>query len=96
MHHVGVIPFDIKDQLTALLFVTSMSRGRWILPKGLMKAGECHEDTCHREGFEEAGVRGVVFTDYPVTALIKSPWQMTPVPPPLPDSLFVAVLGYQR
>ncbi|MEM7428679.1 MAG: NUDIX domain-containing protein [Pseudomonadota bacterium] len=70
MHRVGIIPFDIKEKLTALLFVTSISRGRWILPKGLAKPNESHADTCCREGFEEAGVRGVVLDDFPVTVLI--------------------------
>lgn len=70
MHRVGIIPFDVKDNLTALLFVTSMTRGRWILPKGLAEAEESHVDTCHREGFEEAGVHGVVLDDFPLTVLI--------------------------
>ena len=70
MHRIGIVPFDIKNQLTALLFVTSMTRGRWILPKGLAKSKESHSDTCHREGFEEAGVRGEVMQDYPITVLI--------------------------
>ena len=67
MHRVGIIPFDTKDKLTALLFVTSMTRGRWILPKGSIKPGESHIDACHREGFEEAGVRGLVLEDFPMT-----------------------------
>jgi 8-oxo-dGTP pyrophosphatase MutT (NUDIX family) len=54
----------------ALLFVTSQTRGRWILPKGLAKKGESHVETCHREGFEEGGVRGVVLEDYPITVVI--------------------------
>ena len=70
MHRVGIIPFDMKDKLTALLFVTCMTRGRWILPKGLAEPDESHRDTCHREGFEEAGVRGVVLEDFPLTVLI--------------------------
>ena len=40
MHRVGIIPFDIKDDLLAILFVTSQTRGRWILPKGKRKKGE--------------------------------------------------------
>lgn len=70
MHRVGIIPFDIKDDAVALLFVTSQTRGRWILPKGRQKKGETHVETCHREGFEEAGVRGVVLEDFPFTARI--------------------------
>jgi 8-oxo-dGTP pyrophosphatase MutT (NUDIX family) len=70
MHRVGIIPFDIKDHEMALLFVTSQTRGRWIFPKGLMREKEKHVDTCHREGFEEAGVRGIVIEDFPITMLI--------------------------
>jgi len=70
MHRIGVIPFAIKEKEMALLFVTSQTRGRWILPKGLAKKGESHVETCHREGFEEGGVRGVVLEDYPITVVI--------------------------
>lgn len=70
MHRIGVIPFDIKDDLIALLFVTSQTRGRWILPKGLIKNGESHEQACQREAFEEAGIRGTVLIDFPITVAI--------------------------
>lgn len=53
-----------------MLFVTSQTRGRWVLPKGRREKGESHEDTCHREGFEEAGIRGRVLGDFPTTALM--------------------------
>ena len=67
MQRIGSIPFDIRDDQIALLFVTSQTRGRWILPKGLAKEGETHAETCQREGFEEAGVSGVVMDDFPIT-----------------------------
>lgn len=70
MHRVGIIPFDIRDEAVALLFVTSQTRGRWILPKGKQKRSESHIETCHREGFEEAGVRGIVLEDFPFTVKI--------------------------
>lgn len=70
MHRVGIIPFDIKDDAVTLLFVTSQTRGRWILPKGRRERGESHREACHREGFEEAGVRGVVLEDFPFTVPI--------------------------
>lgn len=70
MHRVGIIPFDIQGDQLALLFVTSQTRGRWILPKGKRKAGESQLDACHREGFEEAGVRGTVLEDFPSTVVI--------------------------
>lgn len=70
MHRVGIIPFDTRDNDVALLFVTSQTRGRWILPKGRMKSGETHIEACHREGFEEAGVKGTVLDDFPITVVV--------------------------
>ncbi|MGI9426065.1 MAG: NUDIX hydrolase [Hyphomicrobiaceae bacterium] len=70
MHRVGIIPFDMKGEAVALLFVTSQTRGRWILPKGQPKPGETQAEACHREGFEEAGIRGIVLEEYPSTVLI--------------------------
>ena len=70
MHRVGIIPFATKGDQIALLFVTSQTRGRWILPKGRIKAKETHLDACHREAFEEAGVRGTILEDFPFTTVI--------------------------
>ncbi len=70
MHRVGIIPFDLCNGAIRVLFVTSRTRGRWILPKGKLETGERHVDACHREGFEEAGVRGHVLEDFPSTVLI--------------------------
>jgi len=70
MHRVGIIPFDTRDTAVALLFVTSQTRGRWILPKGRIKANETHIEACLREGFEEAGVKGYVLEDFPMTVLV--------------------------
>ena len=67
MQRIGSIPFDVKDDQIALLFVTSQTRGRWILPKGLAKEGESPIETCKREGFEEAGISGTVLEDFPMT-----------------------------
>ena len=67
---IGVIPFDTLNNDIAVLFVTSQTRGRWILPKGKPHAEENHTDTCKREAFQEAGVRGTVIEDFPITAVI--------------------------
>ena len=82
MQRIGSIPFDVKDGQIALLFVTSQTRGRWILPKGLAKEGETHTETCKREGFEEAGIGGVVMENFPMTLPInkKSPGEGNAVP----------------
>lgn len=83
MHRVGIIPFDIKDDLIALLFVTSQTRGRWVLPKGQVKQNEDQIAACHREGFEEAGIKGIVLQDFPSTIVVgkqtKSGLQKVPV-----------------
>ncbi len=70
MHRVGIIPFDTRDSDVALLFVTSQTRGRWILPKGRRKATETHIEACLREGFEEAGIKGIVLEDFPITVVV--------------------------
>lgn len=70
MHRIGIIPFDMRGEAVALLFVTSQTRGRWILPKGRQKSNESHAETCCREGYEEAGVRGIVLEDFPFTVTI--------------------------
>lgn len=70
MHRIGTIPFDLNGDDIALLFVTSQTRGRWILPKGLAREGESHSDTCERETFEEAGAKGVVLENFPITVPI--------------------------
>ena len=40
------------------------------ISKGKLKSKEDHEDGCKREAFEEAGITGKVFNDFPITTLI--------------------------
>ena len=70
MHKVGSIPFKVYDEKFAVLFVTSQVRGRWILPKGTLLEGESHENSCNRSTFAEAGVKGKLIKNFPVTKLI--------------------------
>ena len=60
----------IQGERIALMFVTSQQRGRWILPKGNLKAGETHAEGCSREAFEEAGIKGDFIADFPITTPI--------------------------
>jgi len=69
-HKVGSIPFKTKNGKIAILFVTSQARGRWILPKGTLLDKETHKKGCEREAYEEAGIKGSILTDYPITKLI--------------------------
>lgn len=70
MHKIGVIPFRLKNNNFELLFVTSQTRRRWILPKGNPEPKEQPEDVCHREAFEEAGIGGTVLSRFPITSVI--------------------------
>ena len=64
---VGVIPFDVSGDKIAIMFVTSQKRGRWILPKGNLHNKESHKQGCKREAIEEAGIKGKLFEDFPMT-----------------------------
>jgi 8-oxo-dGTP pyrophosphatase MutT (NUDIX family) len=67
---IGAIPFKITDDGLYILFVTSQTRKRWIFPKGNLKAKESRKKACKREAFEEAGVKGRVLKDFPITVVI--------------------------
>ena len=69
-HKIGAIPFKITDDGLYILFVTSQTRKRWIFPKGNLKAKESRKKACKREAFEEAGVKGRVLKDFPITVVI--------------------------
>ena len=71
-HRVGAIPFIVEDGDVKLLMVTSLTRGRWVFPKGTLKKGEGKLKGCRREAFEEAGIKGKILSDLPITAVIKS------------------------
>jgi 8-oxo-dGTP pyrophosphatase MutT (NUDIX family) len=68
---VGAVPYIIKGDRVIVLLVTSMSRARWIFPKGLPHGAETHEQTARREAMEEAGVDGRVLTDHAISAMIE-------------------------
>ena len=70
MRRIGIIPFSLREDAVSILFVTSQTRGRWVLPKGKRKPRETHIETCLREGFEEAGVLGQVLEEFPMTVPI--------------------------
>lgn len=70
MHRAGIVPFELRDGGIAVLLVTSLTRGRWIFPKGQLEPQEDYSSACHREGFEEAGIKGVLIEEFPSTFLI--------------------------
>jgi 8-oxo-dGTP pyrophosphatase MutT (NUDIX family) len=56
----GIIPFRRTDHGAEVLLVTSMTRGRWIIPKGNVGSGMSRRESAIREAYEEAGIRGTV------------------------------------
>lgn len=82
MLKIGVIPFQIIKKRPSILFVSSLKRGRWVLPKGNLKKGESRKKGCLREAFEEAGVKGKILKHFPMTFIMQSsdhPNGQTPV-----------------
>ncbi|MEM1377917.1 MAG: NUDIX hydrolase [Pseudomonadota bacterium] len=73
-HRAGAIPFRLpkkKDASVSIMLITSMTRKRWILPKGVVEDGEAMTDTAERETVEETGVKGKLIAEYPMTVLIE-------------------------
>jgi len=68
---IGAVPYIIKGGRVIVLLVTSMSRARWIFPKGLPRGAESPDATARREAMEEAGVDGRVLSDHPIRAMIE-------------------------
>ncbi|MEL6201942.1 MAG: NUDIX hydrolase [Pseudomonadota bacterium] len=74
IHRAGAIPFGIpkkKGDPIAILLITSMTRKRWIVPKGTVEDGETMEETAVRETLEETGVKGRLLPAFPMTVLIE-------------------------
>lgn len=56
----GVIPFRFASSGPEVLLITSRTRKRWILPKGVVEPGLTAAASASNEAFEEAGVKGRV------------------------------------
>ena len=67
---VGAIPYKSSRKGPRVLLVTSLTRQRWVFPKGIAREGEADAAACAREGFEEAGIRGAVIDRFPLEANI--------------------------
>lgn len=57
------VPLRAHGDLIEVCLITSMGRGRWIFPKGMVDAGETHLVTAQKEAREEAGVEGTILGD---------------------------------
>lgn len=57
---VSALPYRLVSDSCEVLLATSRRRGKWILPKGKIEAGETGAERAAKEAFEEAGVIGKV------------------------------------
>src|SRR5262245_62061087 len=56
----GVIPYRVSQDQVELLLITSMRRGCWIIPKGVIEPQLTPAASACQEAWEEAGVVGLV------------------------------------
>jgi len=54
----GVIPYRKKNGKVEVMLVTSIRRGKWIIPKGFIEYNMSAFQSAKKEAFEEAGIRG--------------------------------------
>ena len=66
LNQAGVIAYRVLDGKVRVLLVTSRDTGRWIIPKGNIKAGEIPCKAAENEAYEEAGVKGTIIGSMPL------------------------------
>ncbi len=54
----AVVPYRLKGDEPEILLITSIRKGRWIVPKGVIDLGTTARDSAAKEAFEEAGIKG--------------------------------------
>lgn len=54
----AVLAYSIESGIPKVLLVTSRGRGRWVLPKGHIDAGQNPREAALCEAYEEAGIKG--------------------------------------
>ncbi|MCK6472793.1 MAG: NUDIX hydrolase [Planctomycetes bacterium] len=54
----AAVPYRVAEGCAEVLLVTSISKGRWIVPKGVVEPHLTPAASAAQEAYEEAGVRG--------------------------------------
>ncbi len=58
-HQSGVVPYRRKGKKKIeILLITTVNRGKWIIPKGYVEFNLTPFESAKKEAFEEAGVMG--------------------------------------
>ncbi|MEO0542228.1 MAG: NUDIX domain-containing protein [Pseudomonadota bacterium] len=74
IRRAGAIPFRLpkkRGDPVSILIITSMTRKRWIVPKGTVEDSETMAAAAVRETLEETGVKGNLIEEFPMTVLIE-------------------------
>jgi 8-oxo-dGTP pyrophosphatase MutT (NUDIX family) len=56
----GVVPFFLERGKVQILLITSRSRKRWVIPKGIIEHDLSPQESAQKEAYEEAGVSGKI------------------------------------
>lgn len=59
----GTVPYRIRNGRPEFCLITSIRKGNWGFPKGVIDPGETPEETALKEAEEEAGLHGQVVGD---------------------------------
>ena len=54
----AAVPFRNRRGATEVCLITSLHKGKWVLPKGIIDPGETPAQTALKECLEEAGLHG--------------------------------------
>jgi len=63
IQQVSAIPYRRVDNCLGLCLITSIKKGRWGFPKGIIDPGETYVETALKEAHEEAGLHGRIMKD---------------------------------
>ena len=56
----GAVPFRRGKDGVQILLITSRSRKRWVIPKGIIEPDLSPQESAQKEAFEEAGITGKI------------------------------------
>lgn len=59
----SVLPFRVGKNGLEILMITSIKRGRWIIPKGIVEPDMTPAASAAKEALEEAGVEGELYEE---------------------------------
>ena len=69
----AALPYRWRGNHLEILLITSMKRGRWIIPKGVVEKNLTASQSAAKEAFEEGGIQGHMGTD-PIGVFTVKKW----------------------